>query len=88
MHHSDPPKAGAAILEAVENQLAANDPPKVKETFERLVSLGISKQESKKYIACALSVEIFGAIKNQEEYNPQRYEQNLDNLPEMPWEDE
>ncbi|MAI36876.1 hypothetical protein [Alteromonas sp.] len=88
MYNSDPTKAGTAILEVVDNQLAANDPPKVKETFERLISLGISKQESKKYIACALSVEIFGAIKNDEEYNPKRYEQNLDNLPEMPWDDE
>ena len=88
MYQFDPTKAGADILEVVENQLAANNPPKVKETFERLISLGISKQESKQYIACALSVEIFGVFKNQEEYNPQRYEQNLDNLPEMPWEDE
>ena len=88
MDNSNPTKAGTAILEVVDNQLAANDPPKVKETFARLISLGISKQESKKYIACALSVEIFGAIKNDEEYNPKRYEQNLDNLPEMPWDDE
>jgi hypothetical protein len=88
MNQSDPTKAGTAILEAVENQLKANEPPKVKETLNRLISLGISRQESKKYIACALSVEIFGAIKNLEAFNPQRYDQNLDNLPEMPWEDE
>ena len=88
MYDSDPTKAGIAILEVVENQLATNEPPKVKETFDRLISLGISKQEARKYIACALSVEVFGVIKNQEEYNPHRYEQNLDKLPEMPWGDE
>ncbi|WCN13672.1 hypothetical protein GV054_12000 [Marinomonas mediterranea] len=88
MNQSDPKKAREAMLAAVESQLKANDPPKVKETFNRLVSIGISKQDSKKYIACALSVEIFGAMQNLEEFNPQRYEQNLDSLPDMPWEDE
>jgi formate dehydrogenase maturation protein FdhE len=87
MNQPDPTEAGAAILEAVENQLNANDPPKVKKTLRRLMSQGISEEESKKYIACALSVEIFGALKNLEEFKPQRYDQNLDNLPEMPWED-
>lgn len=52
------------------------------------MSQGISGKESKKYIACALSVEIFGALKNREEFNAQRYDQNLHKLPEMPWEDE
>lgn len=88
MNQYNQTKAEAAILEAVENQLEANDPPKVTETLGRLISLGISKQESKKYIACALSVEVFGAIKNLEEFDPQRYEQNLDKLPDMPWENE
>lgn len=83
-----PKKAGKAILEAVENQLVANDPPKVRETLERLISVGIEKDEAMKYIACALSVEIFGALKNNETYNPSRYETNLNNLPEMPWDDE
>lgn len=64
MINSDPKKAGVAILEAVENQLKANAPPKVKEALKRLMSQGINREESKKYIASALPVEIFGAIKN------------------------
>ena len=44
MKHSDPTKAGAAILEAVENQLKANDPPKAKKALKRLMSLGISRE--------------------------------------------
>ena len=88
MNQEDPSRAGKAIIEAVENQIENNDPPKVKQTLKRLRSLGISREESVKYIACALSIEIFGAVKNAEEFNPQRYNENLDKLPKMPWEDE
>ena len=88
MKRDTPNEAGRAILEAVENQLEANDPPKVRETLQRLMSDGIDRDEALKYIACALSVEIFGAMKHSEPYNPTRYDTNLNRLPEMPWEDE
>ncbi|NQZ87799.1 MAG: hypothetical protein HRT54_09485 [Colwellia sp.] len=88
MDGEDPNKAGEIILEIVANQINANDPPLVKETFNRLRKLGISRKESKKYIACALSVEIFGVIKNSNEIDYDRYFANLQNLPEMPWDEE
>ena len=88
MKRDTPNEAGRAILEAVENQLEANDPPKVRETLKRLMSDGIDREEALKYIACAFSVEIFGAIKHSEPYNPTRYDTNLNRLPEMPREDE
>jgi hypothetical protein len=87
MIQNDPSKAGEAIIEAVENQLNDNNPPKVRQTLDRLLGLGISRKEALKHIACALSVEIFGALKNSEEFDPERYDRNLENLPEMPWED-
>jgi hypothetical protein len=87
--NSDPPnEAGIAILEAVENQLESNDPPKARETLKRLMAEGIERDETLKYIACALSVEIFGAMKHSEPFDPERYNRNLDGLPDMPWEDE
>ena len=55
--------------------------------MERLISDGIKEEEAKKYIASALSVEIFGVLKNNEEYNASRYEANLNRLPEMLWDD-
>ena len=76
------------MLEIVENQIQANDPPLVKETFNRLRKLGISRKESKKYIACALSVEIFEVMKHESEIDYERYFKNLENLPELPWDDE
>ncbi len=88
MSSETPNDAGKAILEAVENQLESNDPPKARETLKRLMAKGIQRDEALKYIACALSVEIFGAMKHSEPFNPARYDKNLDGLPDMPWEDE
>ena len=88
MDSGDPNKAGKIILEIVDNQINANDPPLVKKTFNRLRKLGISRKESKKYIACALSVEIFDVIKNSNEIDYDRYFTNLQILPEIPWDEE
>lgn len=88
MESDTPNEAGRAIIAAVENQLDDNDPPKVRKTLKRLISAGIEREEAIKYIACALSVEIFEIMKNSEPFNPTRYDTNLDGLPDMPWEDE
>ncbi len=88
MNSDSPNEAGMAILEAVENQLESNDPPKVRETLSRLMAEDIDRDEALKYIACAMSVEIFGALKHLEEFDPERYDKNLDGLPDMPWDDE
>ena len=88
MYQGDPEKAREAILEVIENQLNDNKPPQVKEAFNRLRKMGISRKESKKYIACAFSVELFDVMKHKKEMDYDRYFTNLKNLPEMPWEDE
>ena len=80
--------AGEAIVEVVENQLVENNPPETKYTLERLMESGETRENAIRYIACALSVEIYGALKNNEPYNNERYINNLKALPELPWEDE
>lgn len=80
--------AGEAIVEVIENQLAENNPPETKQTLERLNKGGESRENAIRYIACALSVEIYGALNNNEPYNNERYINNLKALPELPWENE
>jgi len=63
MGSDTPNEAGMAMLEAVENQLESNDPPKTRETLNRLMAEGIERDQALKYIACALSIEVFGALK-------------------------
>lgn len=76
-----------AVIEIVENQINDNNPPRVKETLMRLMLQGIEREEAMQFIACALCVELIGVINDQEPFNEARYNQNLDLLPEMPWED-
>ena len=77
-----------AVIEIVENQINDNNPPRVKETLMRLMLQGIDREEAMQFIACALCVELVGVINDQETFNEERYNKNLDLLPEMPWEDE
>jgi hypothetical protein len=78
------PYLKSAILEVVENQLQANDPPETRQTFDRLISGGYSEEEAKKLIGCVVSSEIFDVLKKQEPFNPERYAKALNKLPKLP----
>ena len=75
---------GEAIVEAVENQIADNNPPETKETLERLIKNGETRENAMRYIASVLSIEIFGVVKHKEPYNHERYINNLKALPNLP----
>jgi peroxiredoxin family protein len=79
------PYLRSQIIEIVENQIKANDPPETKQTYERLVSEGYSAKEAKKLIACVVSSEIFDILKKQEPFNYGRFVKALDGLPTLPW---
>lgn len=74
------------ILDAVGNQLRDNDPPMVRETFERLIGEGFSDDEVRELIAVALAHEIFCAA--EDGYQQARYRSFLEGLPELPFEDD
>jgi hypothetical protein len=74
----------AQFLEVVENQLKANDPPETRETFDRLLSEGISEEDAKIYIAQAVCVEVLCILKQRKPFNLKRYVTNLKRLPEAP----
>ncbi len=78
------PYLKSAILEVVENQLQANDPPETRQTFDRLISEGYSEEEAKELIGFVVSSEIFDVLKKQKPYNPVRFAKALDELPKLP----
>ena len=78
------PNLKVAILEVVDNQLKANDPPETRQTFERLISEGYSEEEAKKLIGSVVAVEIFDVFSKQEPFNPKRFVKALNNLPNLP----
>ena len=57
------PQLKATILEVVDNQLRANDPPETRSTLDRLIAEGYSEEDAKKLIACAITSEIFEVMK-------------------------
>lgn len=75
----------ATVLEVVDTQLNSNDPPETKQTLDRLIAQGISPDDAKIYIAQAVSVEIFSALKHKKPYDQKRYIRNLQRLPKEPW---
>ena len=74
----------SAILEVVENQLQANDPPETLQTFNRLISEGYSEKDSKNLIGHVVASEIFDVLDNQEPFNPKRFVRALNELPSLP----
>lgn len=79
--------AGEAIVEAVKNQIYDNNPPEAALTLTRLLKNGESRENAMRLIACALSVELFAVLKNNETFNEVRYVDNLRRLPELPFEE-
>lgn len=79
------PRLKAIILEVVDNQLRANDPPETRSTLERLIEEGYSEEKAKELIGCVVTSEIFDVMKNKEEFDPARYRAALAKLPQLPW---
>jgi len=75
---------GGAIIEAIEKQLADNDPSEAKRTLKRLIRDGESRENAIRYMSCVLTDEMFRVVKNNEPYNHKRYINNLKKLPQLP----
>jgi hypothetical protein len=56
-------RVGKEILQVVENQINENNPAETRQTLNRLVKAGYSKEEAKIMIAQCVSVEIFNVMK-------------------------
>ena len=78
------PYLQTAIFEVVDKQMAAGDPPETKETFDRLLAEGFSKEDTRKLIGQAICVELYCIGKNKEQFDRERYIRNLRNLPKEP----
>ncbi len=77
-----------ATLEVVQNQIRELTPPATKQTFERLISEGHSKEEAMRLLGCVVVAEIFEIVKQNREYDEERYIQALIALPTIPGEGE
>ena len=74
------------FFEIIDNQIRDNNPPETKQTLDRLISEGFSGEQAKEMIGVVVVSEIFDVLKNEEEFNEQRYIAALNNLPDKTWE--
>ncbi len=78
------PYLKTAILEVVENQLQANDPPETKQTYDRLIAEGYSDKETRRMIGRVVVTEIYDIMKEEKPFNLERFIANLHELPDCP----
>ena len=81
------PRLKKAFLQVVTNQLRMNDPPETKETLNRLISDGYSKQDAKKLLGAVVSDHIHEMLKERHEFDNSKYVRDLNRLPKLPRED-
>jgi hypothetical protein len=87
MKDPNPKMLRATLFEVIDNQIRANDPPETRQTLDRLMKEGNTREESLKLIGCALVNEIYDVMKSETPFNAARYISNLKRLPELPWDD-
>jgi len=69
-----------AILEVVENQLRENNPPETKQTLERLLAAGHTRQAAVELIGSAVVGEIWQMLQERKPFDRARYKASLDKL--------
>ena len=74
----------ATILEVIQNQIDADDPPETARTLQRLIDQGYTEEDSMLYLGRAVSLEIWDTLTNKIPFNEERYIRNLQRLPKEP----
>lgn len=68
------------ILEIVNNQLKANDPPCTKDVYEKLQNAGYSKSEAKDKIGAVVLTEIYDIMKMGKPFDEEKYKKSLEEM--------
>lgn len=68
------------VLEIVDNQLKANDPPCTKSTYEKLLEAGYSISEAKDKIGAVILTEIYDILKEGKTFDEEKYKNCLEEM--------
>src|SRR5947207_15617341 len=74
------PRLKALILEVVDNQIRANDPPETKQAYQRLLAAGYSRPHALEMIGSALTEEIWQMLHDHQPFDRSRFQALLDHL--------
>jgi hypothetical protein len=81
---SDELFARERLVEALENQLAVDQPPAAQATLNKLTLVGYSREDSIELMAQVLAYSIGVMLDRDTAFDMSAYEQALRNLPELP----
>lgn len=76
------------LFEVIENQLRDNDPPFVQAVLNKLVLVGIERDEAVEMMAYILSLEIHKTLSQDRAFDLNNYEKMLRALPDFPDDDD
>ncbi len=88
MEKSKNQRLRSAILEVINTQIRLNDPPATKKTLLRLRRQGFSEEEALRLMGYVVASEVFSVLKENRQYNEEKYIAALNDLPKLPWEKE
>lgn len=83
-----PARVRATMFEVVDNQVRDGKPPATKQTLQRLMAAGHSRDEARNLIAAVLLSEMNDMLRRQRYFDETRYAAALSRLPELPGDDE
>ena len=76
--------AASTLIEAIENQIEADNPPAAKATFNKLTLVGYERDDILEMMAHVLAIEIDALLDQDRPFDTQWYETALHALPELP----
>ncbi|WP_425055350.1 hypothetical protein [Pseudomonas abyssi] len=76
--------AESRLIEAIENQLAAGEPPAAQATLNKLTLVGYAREDSIDLMAQVLAYSINRMLEEDAPFDTPAYEQALRNLPTLP----
>jgi hypothetical protein len=82
------PRAKAALLQALEDQLRSPETPEVKAELARLVAAGVKKKEAKEMMATILAFHIARLMRGTKPFDYTDYLAELRRLPEIDYDQE
>lgn len=68
------------ILEVVDNQLKDNNPPCIRDVYEKLINAGYSKSEAKDKIGTVALTEIYDILKMGQAFDEEKYKDSLEEM--------
>ncbi|MCL7462733.1 hypothetical protein [Pseudomonas sp. NW5] len=72
------------LIEAIENQIAAGEPPATQATLNKLTLVGYAREDAVRLMALILAHEIENMLAEDRPFDGAGYEQMLRALPELP----